>query len=177
MAYIERQPTLPDAITNGFDRTNSLEHRLIRSATRHNEFTGSWTATSSTSVTVVSEDIVCEDKQLLEVYAHGLGSTNGANKYGVLVVYIDGSQMYADTLLKWGSSTAAVSNERRFSLPGSAIGTGSPNPNRLGGFVTVLDASTSFLSAGEHLIEMTLETSGTSASCTVTDLAIAYRIS
>jgi len=173
MAYIERQPTLPDAITNGFDRTNSLEHRMIRSATRHNEFTGSWTATSSTSVTVVSEDIVCEDKQLLEVYAHGLGSTNGANKFGQLIVYIDGLQMYADTLLQWGSSTAAVSNERRFSYPSSHFGA----TDRLGGFVTVMDASTSFLSAGEHLIEMTLETSGTSASCTVTDLAIAYRIS
>lgn len=177
MARYERRQNLHSIIQSTSSQVQDTQAAFAYTATRK------WTPATTTvnsatpSVTVVSEYVNCNDTGLLEVYAHGLGTTNGAGKYGALVVYIDGNKMYADTLLKWGDSVAAVTSERRFSYPSSALGTGNPNPNRLGGFVVVWDASTTALSAGAHLIEVKIETVGTSASCTASDLLIAYRIS
>jgi len=177
VAYYERRRTLHSVLERSNAQLQSAQTALSFGATRKTTLASTTVNTSTPSVTVVSEYEMCVEGSVLEVYAHGLGTTNGAGKYGVLVVYIDGVKMYADTLLKWGDSAAAVSSERRFSVPGSAIGTGNPNANRLGGFVVVMDTGTDLLSAGSHLIEIKLETSGSSASCIVTDLAVTYRIS
>jgi len=177
VARYERRQKLHSIIERTNSQLMATQAAFGPIATRRWTVASTTVNTSTPAVTVASENISCTQDSVLEVYAHGLGTTNGAGKYGVLSVYIDGVKMYADTLLKWGDSGSAVSGERRFSLPGSVIGTGNPNPNRLGGFVVVMDTGTDFLSAGTHLIEVKVETSGTSASCTVTDLAIAYRIS
>jgi hypothetical protein len=173
VARYERRQNLHSVIQSTSSQVQDTQAAFAYTATR--KWTPATTTVNSTtpSVTVVSEYVNGNDTGLLEVYAHGLGTTNGAGKYGALVVYIDGNKMYADSLLQWGSASAAVTTERRFSYPSTKFG----SLDRLGGFVVVWDASTTALSAGAHLIEVTIETVGTSASCTASDLLIAYRIS
>jgi hypothetical protein len=173
MARYERRQNLHSIIQSTSSQVQDTQAAFAYTATR--KWTPAATTVNSTtpSVTVVSEYVNCNDTGLLEVYAHGLGTTNGAGKYGALVVYIDGNKMYADSLLQWGSASAAVTTERRFSYPSAKLG----SLDRLGGFVVVWDANTNPLSAGAHLIEVTIETVGTGASCTASDLLIAYRIS
>jgi len=173
MARYERRQKLHTVIERSASQLQSTEAAFGYMATRRWVVASTTANTSTPSVTIVSENVSCTQDSVLEVYANGLGTTNGAGKYGALVVYIDSSKMYADSLVQWGSSSAAVTSERRFSFPSSKLGT----TDRLGGFVVVMDSSTSFLEAGTRLIEIKVETIGASASCTVTDLDIAYRIS
>ena len=111
-------------------------------------------------------------KPVIEIYAQGLGSTNGAGKYAYMSVYIDDTPIYADTLLQWGTSSAAVTNERRRTIPGSAQGT----PSRLGGFMILQLNTSQFPSSDVHDIEITLEGVGTSANCTISDIQIVTRV-
>ena len=173
MARYERRQKLHSIIERTNNQLMATQAAFGPIATRRWTVASTTVNTSTPTVTVATENISCTQDSVLEVYAHGLGTTNGANKFGALVVYIDGNKMYADTLIQWGSASAAVDSERRFSFPSSHFGA----TDRLGGFVVVMDANTNFLDAGTRLIEMKLEKIGTSASCTVTDLAIAYRIS
>jgi len=178
VARYERRQNLHSIIQSTSSQVQDTQAAFSYTAMRKWTPSSTTVNTSTPSVTVVSEYVTSNDNGVLEVYAHGLGTTNGGGKYAALAVYIDSSKMYADSLLQWGDASVAVTNERRFSVPGSKLGSGGVGSSpRLGGFVTVMDASTSLLTAGTHLIEITIETIGTSASCTVTDLAIAYRIS
>jgi hypothetical protein len=174
MGYIERPQTLQSVIERQSDVGITVDRRFTRGSTRRFSLTSSSFTVNNTTptLTVAYENFVCEQDSVIEVFATGLGSTNGAGRYGNLVVYVDTLKIYASKLIQWGDSGAAVTNQRRFSIPNSALGA----TDRLGGFVVFMDGNTQFLDAGEHTIEMKLERDASGDSCTLTDLSIAYRI-
>lgn len=177
MTEFQRRPSLPNAMRR-VSTSLQTQESFNRGKSNVLYFDGPFQCTTNSSGavtkswTLVKGQVNTFLKPVIEIYAQGLGTTNGANKYIGMYVYIDGQAIYANTLLSWGTSSAAVTAERRRTIPGSALGSN----NRLGGFIVLQLDSSQFPSSDIHDFEVTLEPDGTSANCSVEAVQVVTRI-
>jgi len=179
MPAYESQANLGRVLGGHADRITTLERAVTRNDAR------SFAPDDQTGITVASPNTALSytftttDTTILELYCHGLGTTNGAGRYCYFAPKLDSADIFGTQLIRWGSSTTAWSADRAITLPGSNLGSpsGTGNTLRLSGFVVTLTSAGGFLDAGEHTLDFNFTASGSGANCSVTDICIAVRLS